>query len=129
MRRIVSICVLALVVSGCAVEAATSGRIAVSDGRSAAAVRFTQRDRALIQDYYAEHKVLPPGLAKRGTLPPGLARHQALPPGLQQRTLPSDLESRLTPLPWPYVRVQVDSAVVLLNRSTRAVLDLIQLGN
>ncbi len=73
-----------------------------------------------------KRKKIPPGLAKRGgDLPPGLVKRDVLPPGLQGRTLPYDLETQLTPLPESYVRVQIGTDVVLLNRKTRVVMDVI----
>ncbi len=125
MIRVLCVIAAALVMNACALEAATSGRVAVSDGRNAVDVRFSDRDRAVIEDYYAS---LPPGLAKRNGLPPGLAKHRTLPPGLRQRPLPEQLEARLSPLPSPYARVQVDGDVVLMNRNTRLVLDIVHVS-
>ena len=85
----------------------------------------------MIHEYYGNHKKhkgkkMPPGLAKRGgNLPPGLAKRDVLPPGLQGRALPADLEAQLTPLPDAYVRVRIGGDVVLLDRKTRIVLDVI----
>lgn len=76
------------------------------------------------------HKGLPPGLAKRGSLPPGLARHVrlygALPPGLQKRVLPEELEALLPERPEGEVRVIVDDDVLLIERATGFVLDVIE---
>lgn len=116
--------------SGCATHAATSGRFVVRDtgstGTSASIdVRFSDRDRRLMRDYYqGKHQKTPPGLAKREQLPPGLAKRDTLPPGLRGRKLPRELESRLTPLPVPYVRVMVGGDIVLMNGRTRVVADL-----
>jgi hypothetical protein len=127
--------VLVLCLGGCATHAVTSGRFVVRDtpsgGPSASVdLRFSDHDRRLLQDYYrgkggGKHKKTPPGLAKRDQLPPGLARRDTLPPGLQGRNLPGDLESRLTPLPAPYVRVIVGGDIVLLHGRTRVVVDLL----
>ncbi len=126
---------LALWLSGCAAHAVTSGRFVVQDTRSSGVstrvdVRFSERDRRLMQDYYqgkggGHYKKTPPGLAKRDRLPPGLAKRDTLPPGLQGRNLPGDLESRLTPLPAPYVRMIVGGDIVLLDGRTRVVVDLV----
>ena len=70
-------------------------------------------------------KRVPPGLAKKNKLPPGLAKRDRLPPGLQGRYLPDDLERRLRRLPDKYVRVKVGTDIVLMDRNTRVVFDII----
>lgn len=128
MQRIMIILLLAAATAGCATYAMTSGRVAIRDDRAAVELRFSARDRALIDDYYRQApkaKRTPPGLAKREQLPPGLARGGQLPPGLQGRGLPSDLERSLTALPAAYVRLVVGRDVVLMKRDTRVVLDVV----
>ncbi len=75
-------------------------------------------------------KAMPHGLAKRETLPPGLARHVerhgALPPGLQKRDLPDDLASLLPETSPGLERVIVDNNVVLIERATGLVLDVLE---
>ncbi len=75
-------------------------------------------------------KAMPHGLAKRETLPPGLARHVerhgTLPPGLQKRDLPDDLASLLPETPPGLERVIVDNGVVLIERATGLVLDVLE---
>lgn len=117
---------------GCALHAATSGRVEAtnSGGNSgaahAAAVQFSERDRALIRDYYrSAGKKTPPGLAKRERLPHGLAKRRALPPGLHGRGLPSTLEVRLSRLPAAYMRVVIGADVAIIERATRVVVDVI----
>jgi len=72
---------------------------------------------------------LPPGLAKRDRLPPGLQkqldRNGRLPPGLDRRALPADLENRL-PDRTSTERVIVDNDVVLIEKGTDLVLDVIR---
>ena len=121
----------ALWLSGCATHVITSGRFAVRDNPTSVEIAFTSHDRSLIHDYYREHarsraKKTPPGLAKRGQLPPGLGKRDTLPPGLQGRDLPGDLEARLSPLPAPYMRVNIGDDLVLLNRQTRVVMDVVR---
>lgn len=120
---------LALVGSGCAAQALTSGRVAVRDDRAAVEVGFSARDRTLVEEYYrarsGKPKKTPPGLARRETLPPGLAKRDTLPPGLQGRMLPRELEARLTVLPTAYVRLIVGHDIVLMQRDTRVVLDIL----
>ena len=73
---------------------------------------------------------LPPGLAKKKRLPPGLARqlerNGTLPPGLAKRDLPPRLEASL-PDPWPGTeRKIVDNNVVLLEKGTNLILDVLR---
>jgi hypothetical protein len=128
MPRVLSLLLLALLASGCATHAATSGRVVVRDDRASIEVGFSNRDRALIEEHYRgvkPGKKTPPGLARREQLPPGLAKRERLPPGLQGRMLPRELESRLTVLPPAYLRLIVGHDVVLMNRNTRVVLDIL----
>ncbi len=80
-----------------------------------------------------KHKDLPPGLAKRSQLPPGLAkRGNQLPPGLAKRDLPPELESRLKDIPDTVERVVVDNDVLLVQKGTDIILDVLEnvvLGN
>lgn len=69
---------------------------------------------------------LPPGLAKRSSLPPGLAKRQTLPPGLETRALPADVEQLLPPTPEGLERVIVDQSVVLMEKGTQKVLDILE---
>ncbi|MCP5277575.1 MAG: hypothetical protein H6935_04335 [Thiobacillus sp.] len=93
-------------------------------------VVFSDRDRAIIRDYYGpHHRGLPPGLAKKGKVPPGhamkLRRGDPVPDGYMWRPLPRDLEGRLSRLPEGYVRVVVGTSVGILEVRTRVVLDLL----
>jgi hypothetical protein len=77
-----------------------------------------------------EGEGLPPGLAKRDRLPPGLARqlkrHGRLPPGLQKRALPKDLQDRLPDAPEGTERAIVGNDVVLIQKGTNLVLDILK---
>lgn len=94
---------------------------------------FSVRDRDLIRSYYQDRNSnLPPGLAKRnGNLPPGLQKHLerdgTLPPGLQKRVqpFPEDLERRLPPLPDIYRRVTLGVDIMILDRRTQRIVDII----
>lgn len=128
MSRVLIVLMLAVATTGCATHALTSGRVAIRDDRAAVELRFSARDRALIDDYYRrapKAKPTPPGLARSDQLPPGLARGGRLPPGLQGRGLPSDLERSLAALSAAYVRLVVGRDVVLMKRDTRVVLDAV----
>jgi len=78
----------------------------------------------------SKSKQLPPGLAKRDELPPGLARqlerNGTLPPGLAKRELPADLDSGLPPVEEGLERVIVDTSVVLVEKATGVVKDIIR---
>ena len=97
---------------------------------------FLPEERSIIENYYrssAPPKGLPPGLAKRGgKLPPGLQKHLdkngTLPPGLQKRLepLPQELSLRLPQLPDYWERVILERNVILLDRRTNRILDIIE---
>ena len=129
MKHIAAALLLATGLAGCTtIPDNTSGRVVLHDKNAYIDIRFNDRDRHLIHDYYRKHKHkrVPPGLAKRGgNLPPGLAKRDRLPPGLQGRGLPHALESSLSHLAGDYVRVKVGRDIVLMNRATRVVFDII----
>jgi hypothetical protein len=96
---------------------------------------FLPEERKIIYHYYHQSspsKGLPPGLAKKGKLPPGLQKHLdkngKLPPGLQKRLepLPRDLEVRLPQLPEYWERVILERNVILIDRRTQRILDIIE---
>jgi hypothetical protein len=97
---------------------------------------FLPEERRIIENYYRSggpSKGLPPGLAKRGgKLPPGLQKHLdkngTLPPGLQKRLepLPQELTLRLPGLPDYWERVILGNDVILLDRRTNRILDIIE---
>jgi hypothetical protein len=95
---------------------------------------FGERDREVITRYYSNRgSNLPPGLAKRGgDLPPGLQKHLerngTLPPGLQKRLepCPVELERQLPPLPADYQRAVIGAHIVVLNRNTNVIVDIMK---
>jgi hypothetical protein len=109
---------------------------------------FTPEERRIIKEYYSKdiivqaqeqagqgkgkRKGLPAGLAKGEKLPPGLQkqieRNGTLPPGLQKKVepLPRDREVRLRQLPPEYARVTVGTDVIILDKTTQKILDLIR---
>lgn len=97
-------------------------------------VVFSARDRDIIRDYYQDRfSNLPPGLAKRGgNLPPGLQKHLdrdgTLPPGLQKRVqpFPPELERRLPSLPRTYRRVTLGVDILILDRRTERIVDIVR---
>lgn len=85
-----------------------------------------------IRGWYASNESnLPPGLAKKDHLPPGLEKHLVrngqLPPGLQKKvySCPPELERQLPPPPPECVHVLVGGNLVLLNRKTNVVVDIL----
>jgi hypothetical protein len=97
---------------------------------------FLIEERRIIQEYYRQNSStngLPPGLAKRGgKLPPGLQKHLKkngrLPPGLQKKIepLPLELDQRLPKLPEYWERVVIERNVILVDRRTNRILDIIE---
>jgi len=111
---------------------------------------FTPEERKIIKECYSSEiiekareqerqgkakgkgkKGLPPGLAKREKLPPGLEkqlqRNGTLPPGLEKKMepLPRELEGRLKRLPPDHVRVTIGTDVIILDKATQKILDII----
>ena len=94
---------------------------------------FDRHDRDVVVTYYSQHSNLPPGLAKRGgNLPPGLEkqleRNGTLPPGLQKKLQPCPvaLERQLPPLEPEYRRAVIGAHLVIYNRSTNVVVDIMK---
>ncbi len=104
------------------------------DRRERGRPRFGPHDRDIIVGYYSGRgSNLPPGLAKRGgNLPPGLEKHLerdgTLPPGLQKRLqpCPADLERQLPRLPADYRRGVIGTHIVILNRRTNVIMDVLK---
>lgn len=120
-----------LLSGGCEVMPPRHGEVVVHDRDAGVRVVFSDQDRALIRDYYAERsRRLPPGLAKKGKVPPGHARRYErgapIPNGVPYRALPADLERRLDRLPDGYARVIVDTDIYIMNTRTRVVLDIVE---
>jgi hypothetical protein len=103
-------------------------------GNKKAKHEFDAQDREVITTYYSNRNSnLPPGLAKRGgNLPPGLEkqleRNGTLPPGLQKRVQPCpvELERQLPPVETGYVRGVIGAHIVIYNRSTNVIVDVMK---
>ncbi|KPK49137.1 MAG: hypothetical protein AMS22_14135 [Thiotrichales bacterium SG8_50] len=128
MQKKTWIIFLTLLVTGCAVHAVTSGRVAIRDNQAQAEARFSDRDRAIIKEYYrtAKPRKTLPGLAKSESLPPGLAKRDTLPSGYQGILLPRELAARLSVIPATQARVIVGRDIVLIQRETRVILDILR---
>jgi hypothetical protein len=95
---------------------------------------FRSQDREVVTTYYSKHgSGLPPGLAKRnGNLPPGLEkqleRNGTLPPGLQKKLQPCPVEitRQLPPLPPEYQRSVIGAHIVVFNRNTNIIVDVMK---
>ena len=93
----------------------------------AATLAFTEFERQLIREYFAEPgrawpsnaKPLPPGIAKK------LARGGELPPGIAKRYLPGELEVRL-PRHARGERIVVGADVLLIEVATGIVRDVLR---
>lgn len=86
---------------------------------------FVIEERRVIVEYYhrdgkRKHKNLPPGLQKK------LYKNGKLPPGLQKRALPVGLERRLPRLPKYQERVIVERHIILIDRRSNRILDIIE---
>ena len=101
------------------------------------AKKFGSNDHAAIQAYYGRavgRGHCPPGLAKKnnGCLPPGHAKRwnvgQPLPYGVTWYAVPQDLYVRLAPPPYGHRYVYLDGGVLLLNVSTRFVVDAVSIN-
>ncbi len=132
MRRVLMVLglVSVLALSGCIAQALTSGRIVLRDDSAVSAPVFSADDRALIVGYYADRERrgdrAQRQTTKRERLLAGLGQGDALPTGLEGRALPEQLDRRLTPLPESCLRVIIGSDVVLFNRRTRVIGDILR---
>ena len=95
---------------------------------------YNQHHEESARAWYSQNEShLPPGLAKKDRLPPGLekqlVRRGTLPPGLQKRIQPCPVElERLLPPPPPDCgHVLISGHIVLLNRRTNLVVDILTL--
>ncbi len=101
-------------------------------GHEKYAHRYSHRDRKEMRVWYRNHgDNLPPGLAKRDQLPPGLERQLrvrgTLPPGLRDRLqpVPLDFERALPPPPPDCEHAIIGGHLILLNRRTFLILDIL----
>jgi hypothetical protein len=95
---------------------------------------FGKDEARLILDWFHDSNNLsglPPGLAKREQLPPGLqrqlARNGKLPPGLEKKIqpLPPVLVAKLPPLPDDRTRVIIGGNIILMEKSTSIIVDIL----
>ena len=96
---------------------------------------FGEIQETIIRDWISNQKnlgKLPPGLANRDRLPAGLERQMlrngSLPPGLEKHLhpLPLDLEHLLPELPEGVVRVIIGVDIVLVDKTSNIILDIVR---
>ncbi|MHB8743054.1 MAG: hypothetical protein ACYC9L_07980 [Sulfuricaulis sp.] len=115
--------ILGLSLGGCAVYTATSGQVVLTDDSTVVNVRFSDNDRMLVRSYYNK-------FVSRQNLSPreNLAVGRVLPPGIRGESLPRDLEQKLSLLPSAYVRLRVGWDIVLIEKQTRMVQDILRIA-
>lgn len=119
MRQVLMVVVAVSLLGGCATHVASSGSVVLQDDSRPAHAGFSARDRQIIMDYYQGHK------RDQQVPATGLVRRDVLPPNLPSHRLPAALEAQLTPLSEPYRRLAVGNDVLLIDRNTRVVIDII----
>lgn len=112
-RRTLIFLLPTLALIGCASPSATP--------QSAGGLRFSDDERRIISAYYAQLRgprpVQPPAqTAKTG---------DKLAPGQRPSKLPTDLDSKLPALAAPHTRLVLGADVILVNRDTHDILDVI----
>lgn len=111
VRREFLIMTAAAVLAGCASQ---GGSTASPD---ASGLRFSEAERKTIEAFYGKPS---------GTLPAQRVKAgDVLDSGQRPAKLPSDLLAKLPHLPEPYTRYTVGADVVLVNRDSHAILDVI----
>ncbi|GEM_PF-2314829 len=133
MHKYLLLALIGLMLSGCAAYTATSGRVAIKDDSAANAgrvavkeksaatvVRFSAGDRAVIEDYYRKSV---PAKTSPGSMP--LLKGGWLPTDVGAEPLPPALESKLSPLPSSHARQKVGRNVVLIEKKTRVIADVL----
>ena len=99
---------------------------------------FTDHHRHTVRNYYHRHPHHHHGKKHkwkkkwkhkgRGHLPPGLARRDVLPPGVQMQAVHGDLVHQLPHAPHGTRYIYHEDQVLLINTSTRVVLDFINIS-
>ncbi|MGA9033364.1 MAG: hypothetical protein WB402_12680 [Sulfuricaulis sp.] len=101
-------------------SAANAGRVAVKENSAAIVVRFSAGDRAVIEDYYRKSA---PAKSSPGSMP--LLKGGWLPADIGAEPLPPALERKLSPLPSSHERQKVGRSVVLIEKKTRVIADVL----
>ncbi len=101
----------AALLAGCASQGSST------PGAAGGALQFSDTERKTIENFYGARG----GDPSAARVKPG----GVLEPGQRPAKLPSDLLARLPDLPSPYTRYVLDTDVILVNRDSHAVLDVI----
>ena len=101
-------------------SAATTGRVAAKDNSAATVARFSAGDRAVIENYYRKSA---PAKTSPGSLP--LLKGGWLPNDIGAEPLPPALERKLSPLPSSHERQKVGRSVVLIEKKSRVIADVL----
>lgn len=103
-----------LLVAGCATK--------TSSVPDSSGLRFSDSDRKAITGYYSQSG----GRTPTGVIPAQRAKvGDVLDSGLRPNKLPVELSRLLPDLPDPYTRLTLGADVVLVNRNSHAILDVI----
>jgi hypothetical protein len=114
-RRAFIVAVPALFVVGCAGTAKEPS--AALDGP-----RFSDAERKFITEYFANERAKQPA---KPTPPQQAKAGDKLPPGARPTHLPNAVKDKLGPLPAPYTRLVLGADVILVNRDTHDIVDVI----
>jgi hypothetical protein len=114
MQRREFLVLAGLLVAGCATKPATQP--------DTSGLRFSEADRKTITGYYAQAG----GRQPTGAIPAQQAKAgELLDSGLRPNKLPTELDKLLSGLPEPYTRLTLGADVILVNRNSHAILDVI----
>lgn len=103
----------AALLAGCAGKGATTSM-------ETSGIKFSESERKTIETYYSAQRRGP------ATLPPQRAKPgDVLDPGQRPNKLPGDLLGRLPDLPAPYTRLVLGGDIILVNRDTHVIADVI----
>ena len=119
MLRIFLLLLFSLGLTGCGTYAATSDRVVIRDDRVVTQARFTDPDRSAALQYYRTRKT-----SVRHTTQ-AVVKGRVLPHDLRGDVLPQELESRLSVLPGTHTRLVVGHDLVIIDRHTRVVRDVL----
>ncbi|OYY94785.1 MAG: hypothetical protein B7Y41_04230 [Hydrogenophilales bacterium 28-61-23] len=114
MQRREFLVLAGLLVAGCATK-----KVSPPD---TSGLRFSEAERKMIVDYYSAARALMPAT----TIPAQRAKAgDVLDSGQRPNKLPIDLAKLLPDLPDPYTRLTLGADVVLVNRNSHTILDVI----
>jgi len=114
MQRREFLVLASLLITGCATKPASQPEVA--------GMRFSDADRKTITRFYSQAD----GRPRSGPVPAQRAKvGDLLDSGQRPNKLPVDLDKLLPLLPEPYTRLTLGADVILVNRNSHAILDVI----